>query len=459
MADGRLVRVLLVSLGLSAASDGQRCASPDADDPRQCALPNAGEDVSPDGERFIIAWPCDPGECHIYFGQQRRALPTNLNVARATNRTLVLAPFTWYDGQAQNFTNAFKRTPNGVRPLFTRFSELFDVASLREPLVDGSRVRVLELHEFVTREAAAGRRPLEIELAVMSKGIPSSHARDSRPDPQLDARVIVPYACAQPLEGIALNLSHGGSGELWGLPREHVAVRELRCGYAMLAKAWADAGRRPAAFGARLESDALFGGKRLVALLGAGHQLHSHALDAAATELAERLTYAPHLVAEAERFVREALAPSVRAARAAHELGALGAGDGGGYIAAHWRHGDFVPYGHAAQPDVVARNVAQARRKLPGACPTCPVFLATNCRDREAVADLRAQLAPMPTITYEPVFGPDGDAFRSEGARLSVEMLVAARASVFVRSGRSAVSHFVDVERRRLGLPASASVV
>jgi hypothetical protein len=86
---------------------------------------------------------------------------------------------------------------------------------------------------------AAGRKALDIELAVMSKGIPSRATHDGRTDPATDpSAVVVPYACAEPLEGVALNLSAHGSGELWGLPREQVAVRELRCGYAMLARAW-----------------------------------------------------------------------------------------------------------------------------------------------------------------------------------------------------------------------------
>lgn len=418
---------------------------------QQCESPEA---MLQTDERFIIAWPCDPGECHIYFGQQRKALTTNFNLARATNRTLVLAPFTWYEGQAQQYTNTFKRTAAGVRPLFTRFSELFDLSSFERPLSDGTRIRVIELCDFAAHEVAAGRR-LEIDLAIMSKGIPRNHERDLRSDPELDKRLVVPYNCSKPLEGIALNMSEAGSGELWGFSREHVAVHELRCGYAMLAKAWAASGKQLADFGTRLESPELFGGKRLVALLGTGHQLHSHATDAAAADLNERLAYAPHLVAQAEAFVRESLAPLVQAARAAHGLRELHAqSEGAGYVSVHWRHGDYVPYGHVTEPEMLERKVAQARDKLPGACATCPVFLATNCRDRHSIEQLRRLIAPMPLLAYEPPDGPEGDPFRSEGTRLAVEMLVAARASIFVRSSRSAVSAFIDVERRRLGLGA-----
>ena len=61
----------------------------------------------------LLVVPCDPGNCHIYFGVQRRALPTAVALARALSRTLVLPPLEWYDGQAQVFTNAFLATEAG----------------------------------------------------------------------------------------------------------------------------------------------------------------------------------------------------------------------------------------------------------------------------------------------------------------------------------------------------------
>jgi hypothetical protein len=418
------------------------CPALSTESPEECKV---GDAAAGTDERFIIAWPCDPGECHIYFMQQRKALPTNLNLARATNRTLVLPPFTWYEGQAQQFTNSFKRTAAGMRPLFTRFSELFDFEQFQRALGAAQQgLRALELHEFAARELAAGRRALDIELAVLSKGIPAAHAQSQRADPALDPRVVVPYPCMQPLEGVALNLSAPGSGELWGFPREQVRVRELRCGYAMLARAWAHAGGSPAAFGSLLESPAegRFLGKRVVAMLGTGHQLHSHAHDGAMQALVDGLRFAPPLVREAERFVAEVLTPLV--------CGAASHCRCSGYVSVHWRHGDYVPYGHAHQPGTLLERIEAARRKL--GCRHCPVFIATNCGDAEAVGAVRSLLAPAELVLYDPQPGAAGERFRSEGARLAVDQLIAARGAVFVRSSRSAVSIAIDMERRHLGL-------
>ncbi|KAJ1627414.1 hypothetical protein T492DRAFT_1025470 [Pavlovales sp. CCMP2436] len=304
---------------------------------------------------------------------------------------------------------------------------------------------------------AAGRRALGIELAIVSKGIPGRATLDGRTDPETDAStVVVPYPCAEPLEGIALNLSAHGSGELWGLPREQVEVREMRCGYAMLARAWKQAASRPAQFGEMLESPGLFGGKRLVALLGTGHQPHSHAHDAAMQQVSQQLAYAAPLLREAERFIGERLAPLVHSAHeeGGHQSPALPAA-GGGYVAVHWRHGDYVPYGHATEVQVLAGKVAEALARLDG-CQACPVFLATNCKEQQPLNELRELLYPAPVLVYAPPDGPAGEAFRSEGHRLMVDQAIAARGSVFVRSPRSAVSTFIDVERKRLGLDSPA---
>jgi hypothetical protein len=204
-----------------------------------------------------------------------------------------------------------------------------------------------------------------------------------------------------------------------------------------------------------LEAPALFGGKRLVALLGAGHQHHSHAHDHALQQVNRQLAYAPPLLKEAERFIGQTLAPLVRSAHeeCGHEQKSPVAG--GGYVAVHWRHGDYVPYGHATEVEALAEKVAEALARLEG-CEACPVFLATNCKSQQPIDELRELLYPAPVFVYAPPNGPAGEAFRSEGHRLMVEQQIAARGSVFVRSPRSAVSAFIDVERQRLGLDSPA---
>ena len=85
--------------------------------------------------RYLLVAPCEPGECHIYYSQQRKTLPHALALAAYTGRTLVLPPFEHYRNQAQTLTNAFRATNDGRNPLFTRWSELFDFARLRPSFV------------------------------------------------------------------------------------------------------------------------------------------------------------------------------------------------------------------------------------------------------------------------------------------------------------------------------------
>ena len=51
--------------------------------------------------RYLLVTPCDPGNCHIYFGVQLRAFPTALALAKSLKRTLVLPPFEWYENQVR----------------------------------------------------------------------------------------------------------------------------------------------------------------------------------------------------------------------------------------------------------------------------------------------------------------------------------------------------------------------
>ena len=39
--------------------------------------------------RYLLVAPCEPGECHIYYSQQRKTLPHALALAAYTGRTLV----------------------------------------------------------------------------------------------------------------------------------------------------------------------------------------------------------------------------------------------------------------------------------------------------------------------------------------------------------------------------------
>lgn len=418
----RLTRALVVAVAAALAA----CAAAEAE---QCDDPSA--DAS--SERFLIAWPCDPGECHIYFSQQRKALPTNVFMALATNRTLVLPPFTYYTGQAQVYTNVFKRQEEGVRPLFMPVSDMYDLSA-----IESLGVRFMELHEYL-----ADGKVLDIDLAVLSKGLPAQHNSEGRDDPDADPSVLVPYPCKVE-EGIAHNLSAVGSGELWGLPPSRVRVGELRCGYAMLARAWDQAGQQARKYGDVVETD-LWQGRPVVALLGAGHQLHSHAYSFDVQQvLHSRLPFAQHLVAEAERFVAERIAPlSPRDAD-------------GAFVAVHWRHGDYVAYNLVKPVDEVVAKAKDALRMAK--CDSCAVFLATNCKDESEIELLRQELGAAPLVRYEPPSGPAGAQFSSEGFVLALEQLIAARSTVFVKNGRSAVSVFIDAERRALGKPPSMSI-
>ena len=82
-------------------------------------------------KRYLLVTPCDPGNCHIYFGVQRRALATAVALAQITGRTLLIPPPEWYPDQAQQFANAFMNSPQGRVPQFVRWSELYDIDRLR----------------------------------------------------------------------------------------------------------------------------------------------------------------------------------------------------------------------------------------------------------------------------------------------------------------------------------------
>ena len=73
----------------------------------------------------------------------------------------------------------------------------------------------------------------------------------------------------------------------------------------------------------------------------------------------------------------------------------------------------------------------------------CPVFVMTNARDESALAELRAALPTM--VRYV----PSAPRFAGEGPRLLVKQAIAARADAFVPTGRSSVSEFVELLRRR----------
>jgi len=128
----------------------------------------------------------------------------------------------------------------------------------------------------------------------------------------------------------------------------------------------------------------------------------------------------PELAAEAARFV-------------------AGLGVEKRFIALHWRHGDWVDYELLVKPQSVVRQVNRAQMKL--GCPSCVVFLMTNCRNASAMAEL-AELVPT-LVSYVPW----NERFAEEGPRLVIEQTIAAQAAEFVGSPRSAVTQFIESMR------------
>jgi len=363
-----------------------------------------------------ILWsPCDPGECHIYFSQQRKALSTGIALALALKRTLVLPPFEWYSGQAQLMANAFRATNEGRTPQFTPWSHLFDIEPLRQ------HVPVVELHQLF---ASAGLAGLELQRALYASG--TSISSNDRMQAAKAEGVFRGFLAEKPCkdrssQGLLKNLTRTvGSGVWEGRVLDGaVQVSSMQCGAFLLDQP-----------GAAEALATWFGDAAMVAVFSVGHYPHA--------KLAGPSVFMPPASAiqrEADRYVAELRRPRPAGGEAA-----------GGtvlkFVAVHWRHGDYVSYSLLTPAETVAKDAKRALAAM--RCPTCPVFLMTNCRDSSALDELRRLL---PTLArYEPP--DDRPEFAEEGPRLIIEQAIATQAAQFVGSSRSAVTLFVEEARR-----------
>lgn len=199
-------------------------------------------------ERYLIASPCDPGNCHIYFSVQRKCLPAAIALARETGRVLVLPPLEWYVDQAQLMANAFLRqTPV---PRFTRWSDLFDLTYLQHHLP------VIELQELRSSSSAptAAAGALIIDAAVLDTASVASFSRAETDVGGAFEEQPCPLTAAH---GLLANLSRVSPsrqyrGQLWEAP---TIIRQLRCGAlsprpgGTVVGEWFDQARIVAAFG------------------------------------------------------------------------------------------------------------------------------------------------------------------------------------------------------------------
>ena len=398
---------------------------------------DAGDGTCSPSTHTLLWTPCDPGECHIYFSQQRKALSTAVGLARRLKRTLVLPPFEWYEGQAQLMANAFRATADGQRPRFTAWSDLFDLTQLRQ------RVPLIELHELRAAAAADSTAALRWDRAIYAKGTVVSATERKLADvaaPPLTGVLAENGPCKpRSSAGLLKNLTSsadwgdGGpwTGELMGAA---MSVEEVRCGALLMSTG---GGMQLEKATAALAS--WFGDVPSAAIFSVGHYSHAKAWSSADDLDAAYTPPAAPLEAEARRFVAEVLL--------AGGGGGGGSGGSGKFVAVHWRHGDYVPYKLSTAVSGVAERAKTALAEL--SCASCAVFVMTNCRDASSLAEMRS-LLPTATIGYTPPADvPPSSTFGEEGPRLIIEQAVATLADAFIGSGRSAVTHFVDEARRR----------
>lgn len=399
--------------------------------------------MASDDERVLLVTPCDPGACTIYFGMQRTALPTAISLALALNRTLVVPPVEWYDGQAQAKMNTFRASPEGRLPRFTRFSDLYDMGRLRS-----TGLRVIDLADLPSLEYFE-RAVLSTSADVWERSQTAASDSDDELQPLIThGQIDVGDSLAQLLRG-STACRRGGGGLQGNL--------SLSCEDAQQsAEAQANASRTIGSvcatlYGRRFGFDAIrCGSIRLnsqhwlqalrewlapaqsAAVFSVGHHTF--------TRMAERGSRAmrifqhgvrphPALDDEAERFVA--------ALKHAH--------GGAHFVAVHWRHGDYVGYDRLTPLQLVIEQTRRVLQSLHGCgggpSIACPVFLMTNCRNASALAIIEREL---PTLRYV----PSEPWFAEEGARLLVEQSIAARASEFIGSSRSSVTHYIDLLRR-----------
>ena len=354
---------------------------------------------------------CGP-QCHIYFSQQRKALSTGLALALALKRTLVLPPFEWYSGQAQLMANAFRSTDEGRTPRFTPWSRLFDIEPLRQ------HVPVVELHELFARAGPAG---LDLQRAIYATGT-SMSPKDRTLAAEAEGvfrSFLAGKSCKdRSSQGLLKNLTRAESAGPWEgqVLDGAVQVSSMQCGMLLL--------DQPGA------TDAMatwFGDAAMVAVFSVGHYHHA--------KLAGPSVFmppAPAIQQEADRYVAELRRPR-------------STGTDTKFVAVHWRHGDYAGYSILTPAETVVKDAKRALAAI--RCPTCPVFLMTNCRDSSVLDELRRVL---PTLArYEP---PDERSeFAEEGPRLIIEQAIATQADQFVGNARSAVTLFVEEARRHHG--------
>ena len=372
---------------------------------------------------------------------QLKAFPTALSLARVTGRTLVLPPFEYYENQAQVFTNQFRQSASGKRPLFLPWSELFDLERLRigADVVDFYETPLTTIDVGVLQTGDANTKFGNREAALEAKTRASLSG------------VMHETPCRVRRDGLQANLT-------------------------MLAAPSADEVARPTAvdlYGKRLELGrfvcgsiglhhseqvqalaAWYGNARVAAVFNVGQHIHTKVGSAAHQRemevLSQYLRPNARCDGEAARFVRDnrmrigngAAGP---ATAAASELR---------FVAVHWRHGDYVAYKHVQPAEKVAARVTKVLDELK--CEgRCRVFLMTNCRNESDLAALASALpGEVAPLRYGSRSMSDAS-FAHEGRRLIIEAAIASRAEAFVGSPRSAVSELVEQLRRARKLDAS----
>jgi hypothetical protein len=344
-----------------------------------------------------------------------------------------------YDGQAQQFTNAFTSTPQGKVPRFVRWSDLFDVGRLRAVGVD-----VREYHEVDMSR---------IHRAVLQTGtgrFDSHQSADTHRACKHGRRglqsnltwAVAPSAGLEPPDASPGDVVHAAHGELYG---RSVAIDQLRCGPLPLRSG-------PAVLE---ELRAWLGDAPVAAVFDVGHHTHTHVADHRTIALvASSLRPNAELDSEAERAIAS-LFVGITRARGVRDASAPEEGAGAPpsrFVAVHWRHGDYVAYGLVSELESVIARVQTALSKLACSEGECGVFLMTNCRDESALGELRKAFSTLTT------YHPSEPLFAEEGPRLLIEQAIAIRADAFVGNRRSAVSEFVETVRRsRSGARAASS--
>ena len=386
----------------------------------------------------LLVTPCDPGNCHIYFGVQLRALPTALSIARAADRTLVLPPFEYYSGQAQEFANAFKARPAGKSPMFVPFSELYDIERLRQ-----GGAHVVDYHE-------AGLQQLDVAFLSTAKGTDGKKSLAVNVPSPLDG-IIEEAACRGGRDGLQSNITFAGD------PSSPVSVRELygqplnlgsmRCGVIGLS----DVNNMKALV-------KWMGSERTAAVFNVGHQMHSR-VDGMAYGKENALLEAslrPNKLLDQE--ARDFIARTIFK-RSSSDGGWRDASTVGNqeirtkFVAVHWRHGDYVAYQLLTPVDQLSKRIKKAMATISTACDMerpgfdpidCPpVFLMTNCLIEKELKELNDAL-PSGFIRYE----PSSPEFDHDGKTLVIEQAIASLATTFVPSQRSAVSEHIEMLRR-----------